>query len=72
MKTLALRTFLPFLAWFPLINRASLRADLIAGLTGAVIVLPQGVAFATIGCSDPRDTSSRGRPPRFRLSCSPR
>jgi len=57
MKTLALRTFLPFLAWFPLINRASLRADLIAGLTGAVIVLPQGVAFATIA----------GLPPQYGL-----
>ena len=57
MKTLVIRTFLPFLAWFPLINRASLRADLIAGLTGAVIVLPQGVAFATIA----------GLPPEYGL-----
>lgn len=40
--------FLPFLRWWPLVNRQSLRADLIAGLTGAVIVLPQGVAFAMI------------------------
>lgn len=29
-------------------NRNTLRSDLIAGLTGAVIVLPQGVAFAMI------------------------
>jgi len=43
--------------WFPLINRASLRADFIAGLTGAVIVLPQGVAFATIA----------GLPPQYGL-----
>jgi sulfate permease, SulP family len=57
MKSLALRTFLPFLAWFPLVNRSSLRADLIAGLTGAVIVLPQGVAFATIA----------GLPPQYGL-----
>lgn len=57
MKSLAIRTFLPFLAWFPLINRASLRADFIAGLTGAVIVLPQGVAFATIA----------GLPPQYGL-----
>ncbi len=57
MKSLALRTFLPFLAWFPLLNRSSLRADLIAGLTGAVIVLPQGVAFATIA----------GLPPQYGL-----
>jgi SulP family sulfate permease len=57
MKSLAIRTLLPFLAWFPLINRASLRADFIAGLTGAVIVLPQGVAFATIA----------GLPPQYGL-----
>ncbi|UCH54303.1 MAG: SulP family inorganic anion transporter [Pseudomonadota bacterium] len=38
----------PFLRWWPLITRDTLRADLLAGLTGAVIVLPQGVAFALI------------------------
>ena len=31
-----------------MVNRETLRADIIAGLTGAVIVLPQGVAFAMI------------------------
>ena len=40
--------FFPFLRWWPRVNRDSLRADLIAGLTGAVVVLPQGVAFAMI------------------------
>ncbi len=40
--------WLPFLAWRHLLTRRNLRADLAAGLTGAVIVLPQGVAFATI------------------------
>lgn len=38
----------PFLRWWPSVNRRTLRADLLAGLTGAVIVLPQGVAFALI------------------------
>src|SRR3989338_6910001 len=38
----------PFLRWWPRVNRGSLKADLIAGLTGAVVVLPQGVAFAMI------------------------
>jgi SulP family sulfate permease len=57
MKDLAIRTFLPFLAWFPLLNRQTLRADFMAGLTGAVIVLPQGVAFATIA----------GLPPQYGL-----
>ncbi|GAB4288439.1 MAG: SulP family inorganic anion transporter [Thiohalomonadaceae bacterium] len=47
----------PFLRWWPRVNRDSARADLLAGLTGAVIVLPQGVAFATIA----------GLPPEYGL-----
>lgn len=43
----------PFLTWWPEVNRSTLRADLIAGLTGAIIVLPQGVAFATIAGMPP-------------------
>lgn len=40
---------LPFLDWAPELRRKGvLRADLMAGLTGAVVVLPQGVAFAAI------------------------
>ncbi len=39
----------PFLAWLPeLRNPGTLRADVLAGLTGAVVVLPQGIAFATL------------------------
>jgi len=38
----------PFLAWLPLVNAKTLKADMFAGITGAVIVLPQGVAFAFI------------------------
>lgn len=45
---ISLSRLLPFLSWWPLVNRQSLRADFLAGLTGAVIVLPQGVAFASI------------------------
>ncbi len=48
---------LPFLRWWHLVNRKSLRADLFAGLTGAFIVLPQGVAFAMIA----------GLPPQYGL-----
>jgi sulfate permease, SulP family len=41
--------FFPFLEWLPLLrNRVVLRADLLAGLTGAIVVLPQGIAFATL------------------------
>jgi len=52
-----LAALLPFLNWFRLVNASTLKADFIAGLTGAVIVLPQGVAFATIA----------GLPPEFGL-----
>ena len=49
--------FLPFLNWWPMVNRTTVKADLIAGLTGAMVVLPQGVAFATIA----------GMPPEYGL-----
>ncbi len=39
---------LPFLTWLPQTNRMTARADLLAGLTGSVIVLPQCVAFAAL------------------------
>ncbi len=48
---------LPFMQWRHLVDRSSNRADLIAGFTGALIVLPQGVAFATIA----------GMPPEYGL-----
>ncbi len=48
---------LPFLRWWPMVNRTTLKDDLIAGITGAMIVLPQGVAFATIA----------GMPPEYGL-----
>lgn len=43
-----LQRIFPFLQWWPMVNRKTLRADLLAGLTGAIIVLPQGIAFAMI------------------------
>ena len=52
-----IRRYLPFLRWWPRVNRDSLRHDLLAGLTGAIVVLPQGVAFATIA----------GMPPQYGL-----
>jgi len=38
----------PMLGWWPLVNSRTARADFMAGITGAIIVLPQGVAFAII------------------------
>ena len=48
---------LPFLAWRHRVTAATLRADLLAGLLGALIVLPQGVAYATLA----------GLPPQYGL-----
>ena len=49
---------LPILRWLPELRRpGAIRADVLAGLTGAVVVLPQGVAFATLA----------GMPPQYGL-----
>ncbi|HEX6138458.1 MAG TPA: SulP family inorganic anion transporter [Casimicrobiaceae bacterium] len=56
MRPLALR-LLPFLAWRHRVNRETLRADVLAGLVAAVLVLPQGVAYATLA----------GMPPEYGL-----
>lgn len=46
--------YFPFLAWWPLLrDRTVLRTDILAGLTGAVVVLPQGLAFATLAGMPP-------------------
>ena len=59
MPPLALRLF-PFLAWRDRITRATLRADLLAGIVGALVVLPQAVAYATLA----------GLPPQYGLYCA--
>ncbi|MBA4177825.1 MAG: sodium-independent anion transporter [Leptothrix sp. (in: Bacteria)] len=50
-------SWLPMRAWWPQVTRQTLRGDATAALTGAVIVLPQAVAFATIA----------GLPPQYGL-----
>ncbi len=47
----------PFLSWLRDTDRFTLRADGMAGITGALVVLPQGVAFATLA----------GMPPQYGL-----
>jgi SulP family sulfate permease len=39
---------LPFLRWWPDVDAQTLRADAVAGLIGAILVIPQGLAFATL------------------------
>lgn len=48
---------LPCLRWMRETNTSTIKADFMAGLTGAIIVLPQGIAFATIA----------GLPPEYGL-----
>ncbi|RMG38333.1 MAG: SulP family inorganic anion transporter [Gammaproteobacteria bacterium] len=38
----------PFLAWLPRVNRNTLRADLIAGITVALVAIPQSLAYAQL------------------------
>jgi len=52
-----LMRLLPALHWWPRVNRDNLRADLAAGALGAIVVLPQGMAFATLA----------GLPPQYGL-----
>ena len=51
------RAWLPMRHWWHRVDRHTLRADLMAGLTGSIILVPQGVAFATIA----------GMPPEYGL-----
>ncbi|MGY2572992.1 SulP family inorganic anion transporter [Vibrio sp. C8] len=54
--TVLVRCF-PFIAWLPQVKIDVVKADLLAGLTGALIVMPQGVAYAMIA----------GLPPEYGL-----
>ena len=47
-------------AWWPRVDRRTLRKDALAGLSGALIVLPQGIAYAVIA----------GLPPEYGLYCA--
>ena len=52
-----LHKLMPMLRWWPMVDRGSVRADLIAGLTGTIILVPQAVAYASIA----------GLPPEYGL-----
>ncbi|MDH5353380.1 MAG: SulP family inorganic anion transporter [Gammaproteobacteria bacterium] len=59
IKTRIIR-LLPFMRWGRNLTPDMMKADILAGLTGAAIVLPQGVAFAAIA----------GMPPEYGLYTS--
>ncbi len=54
-----LQRLFPFLSWFP-INSESLRMDLVAGITVALVLIPQSMAYAQLA----------GLPPYFGLYIS--
>ena len=47
MSNKLLMRFLPFLAWFP-VSTIILRGDLIAGITGALVLVPKAMAYARL------------------------
>jgi len=59
-NTLLAQRLFPLLRWWPRVNAATLKADAVAGLIGAIVVLPQGLAFATLA----------GLPPEYGLYCA--
>jgi SulP family sulfate permease len=57
MNATWLERLLPAAHWWRQVGRGTLRADLAAGAVGAIVVLPQGIAFATLA----------GLPPQYGL-----
>ena len=57
MPLLRLQTLLPFLRWLPHCSKRSLGKDLLVGLNGAILALPQSIAYALIA----------GLPPQYGL-----
>jgi SulP family sulfate permease len=43
-----LKRLLPFLAWLPNVNRHTLRLDIFAGITVALVAIPQSLAYAQL------------------------
>ncbi|NOZ55070.1 MAG: SulP family inorganic anion transporter [Gammaproteobacteria bacterium] len=55
-----LYALLPFLLWLPILNRDVVKADIFAGITAGVLVLPQAIALASLA----------GMPPEYGLYTS--
>ncbi len=53
LKNIHWKSFFPPLQWWHKVTPTTLKADLMAGITGAIVVLPQGVAFAAIAGMPP-------------------
>ena len=48
-KDAFINTFMPFMAWLPeLTDKTTLRADIVAGITVALVLIPQSMAYAAL------------------------
>jgi SulP family sulfate permease len=47
-RNTAWQRFFPFLHWWPLVNRQTLKIDLLAGVTVALVAIPQALAYAQL------------------------
>lgn len=56
----ALKRLIPILEWLPNYNTTRFRGDFVAGITVAIILIPQGIAYALIA----------GLPPIYGLYCA--
>ncbi|CAL1411285.1 unnamed protein product [Linum trigynum] len=50
---LGLQYFIPIMEWAPRYNFAFFRADLVAGITIASLVVPQGISYAQLALLPP-------------------
>jgi SulP family sulfate permease len=57
LTTRALRRFLPFMAWLPFLSWRRLRVDAVAGVSVALVAIPQSLAYAQLA----------GLPPQYGL-----
>jgi SulP family sulfate permease len=43
----------PFLLWFPMLDRETIKVDIVAGIVAGVLILPQAIALATLAGMPP-------------------
>ena len=53
VRTLFSSTLLPFMQWLPAIKADTVRPDIEAGVIGAILILPQAIALATLAGMPP-------------------
>lgn len=45
--------FFPFFAWLPMLNKETIKLDIVAGITAGVLILPQAIALAQLAGMPP-------------------